>query len=49
VGNCCLRDSCDVFSQFVSGIGFSCLICAFEVVLVGCAAAVLRINFVVLD
>ena len=49
LGNCCLCDSGNILLQFISGISFSCLTCTFEVVLAGCAAAVLRIYFVVFD
>jgi hypothetical protein len=38
-----------MYLQFVSGISFGCLIRTFEAVLAGCAAAVLRIYFVVSD
>jgi hypothetical protein len=49
LGNRCLRDSRDVLLQFVSGVSFSYLIRTFEVVLAGCAAAVLPVDFVVPD
>jgi hypothetical protein len=47
--NCCLCNSGYVLAKFIAAIGIGCLVCTFEVVLAGCAAAVLFVDFVVLD
>jgi hypothetical protein len=47
--NRCLGNPVNVLPQFVAVVGLGCLICTFKVVLAGCAAAVLLVDFVVPD
>ena len=47
LGDCCLGYTGNVFAQFVTGIGFGCLVGTVKVVLAGRAAAVLCIDFIV--
>ncbi len=47
--NCYLCNSGYVLAKFIAAIGLGCLVCTFEAVLAGGAAAVLFVDFVVPD